>query len=59
MKEFKFISNIKFHADDIDDAFSKLKKHFDSFSSDHEHDVDNSWFVGSMALHPVSQLEEE
>lgn len=55
MKPFHFTADIVFDAEDIDDAFARLAKHFiDRLRVNAEWNLQQ---VGKMSIHPVSDCE--
>lgn len=59
MKQIRFVADIKFNAEDGEDAARQLSAHFDKladeFSGESEESVldKESWFVGNMQFGPV------
>jgi hypothetical protein len=62
MKKFRFTADIKFDAENIDDVFSKLEKHFhDLFiystvdSEDNCPGEQDPWYLGNMQIKPIEE----
>jgi hypothetical protein len=57
MKMFRFTADAYFEAEDIDDAFLKLRDHFASFEEDAS--ASSLDFKGQMEIKPTEQADKE
>jgi len=52
LKEFKFIADIKFNAENIDNACKQLEEHFKALPQGE--DI-APWFIGEMHIEPIKE----